>query len=114
MEAQSGRGVRRRSQAVHRLHGPESGEPRIPGVAGTARFIDPHRGHRPEQGPILGMPRGAVSLTVNALIVIGTGSIAGIIAGRSRWATWQRRAPGILLSGVALLLAREVPDRVRI
>jgi threonine/homoserine/homoserine lactone efflux protein len=55
-----------------------------------------------------------VSLTVNALIVIAAGSMAGFLTTRPCWSQWQRRATGTLLGGVALSLAREVPTRARI
>jgi threonine/homoserine/homoserine lactone efflux protein len=55
-----------------------------------------------------------VSLTVNALIVVGAGAIAGFIKHRPAWAAWQRRITGTLLGTVAVLLAREVPARARV
>jgi threonine/homoserine/homoserine lactone efflux protein len=75
------------------------------------QFIDPHRGREVVQGLTLGLVQLGVSLTVNALIVIAAGSVASFLARRPRWATWQRRATGTLLGAVALILAREVPDR---
>jgi threonine/homoserine/homoserine lactone efflux protein len=77
-------------------------------------FIDPHRGHPIVQGLTLGLLQIAVSLTVNALIVIAAGSIASFLAHRPSWAIWQRRSTGVLLGTVALLLALEVPDRAHI
>jgi len=78
------------------------------------QFIDPRRGHTVEQGFSLGAEQIAVSMTVNALIVIAAGAIAGFIRHRPSWASWQRRITGTLLGGVALLLAREVPARARV
>jgi threonine/homoserine/homoserine lactone efflux protein len=78
------------------------------------QFIDPHRGHTTTQGLLLGGLQIAVSLTVNALIVVGAGAIAGFIKHRPAWAAWQRRITGTLLGTVAVLLAREVPARARV
>jgi threonine/homoserine/homoserine lactone efflux protein len=78
------------------------------------QFIDPHRGHRTEQGFTLGAEQITVSLTVNALIVIAAGAIAGFIQHRPSWVICQRRITGTLLGGVTLLLAREVPARARV
>ncbi|MFB6519618.1 LysE family translocator [Streptomyces sp. NPDC056401] len=77
------------------------------------QFIDPHRGHPTAQGLTLGSVQIAVSLTVNALIVIAAGAIATFLARRPTWSTVQRRITGTLLGTVALLLVREVPTRAR-
>jgi threonine/homoserine/homoserine lactone efflux protein len=55
----------------------------------------------------------AVGITVNALIVLAAGSIAGLLKRRPAWAKWQRWATGSLLGAVAIALAREVPARAR-
>jgi threonine/homoserine/homoserine lactone efflux protein len=78
------------------------------------QFIDPRRGREVVQGLTLGLVQLGISLTVNALIVVAAGSIASFLARRPRWATWQRRATGTLLGAVALILAREVPDRAHV
>ena len=75
------------------------------------QFVDPQRGHPVIQGLTLGMLQIAVSLTVNAVIVILAGSIADTITSRPSWAAWQRRITGTLLGAVAILLARDVPAR---
>lgn len=75
------------------------------------QFIDPRRGQPVLQGLVLGLVQITVSLAINALIVVSAGSIAVAVARRPRWATWQRRVTGTLLGAVAVLLAREVPDR---
>jgi hypothetical protein len=72
------------------------------------------RGHTVLQGFTLGSVQIAVSMTVNALIILAAGSIAGFIRSRPTWATWQRRITGTMLGAVAVLLAREVPERARI
>lgn len=78
------------------------------------QFIDPNRGHRFTQGVTLGLLQIGVSMTVNALIVIGAGSIAVFLARRPAWTVWQRRTTGTLLGAVTILLAREVPARAHI
>lgn len=78
------------------------------------QFIDPHRGHLAAQGFTLGGVQILVSLVMNALTVVGAGVIAGFVARRPTWATWQRRVTGTMLGCVAVLLAREVPARARI
>lgn len=78
------------------------------------QFIDPQRGDPVLQGLTLGVLQIAVSLTVNALIVIAAGSIASFLSRRPPWAIWQRRVTGFLLGTVALILAPEVPDRARV
>jgi threonine/homoserine/homoserine lactone efflux protein len=77
------------------------------------QFIEPARGHVVLQGFALGSVQIAVSMTVNALIIVAAGSIAGFVRTRPTWATWQRRITGTMLGAVAVLLAREVPERAR-
>lgn len=77
------------------------------------QFIEPARGHAVLQGFALGSVQIAVSMTVNALIIVAAGSIAGFVRTRPTWATWQRRITGTMLGAVAVLLAREVPERAR-
>lgn len=78
------------------------------------QFIDPALGHHLVQGITLGLLQIAVSMTINALIVIGAGSIATFLARRPAWTAWQRRVTGTLLGGVTILLAREVPARAHV
>ena len=78
------------------------------------QFIEPARGHTVLQGFTLGSVQIAVSMTVNALIILAAGSIAGFIRTRPTWATWQRWLTGTMLGAVAVLLAREVPERAKI
>ncbi|OKK25096.1 lysine transporter LysE [Streptomyces sp. CB02488] len=77
------------------------------------QFIDPERGHTTAQGFTLGAIQIAVGVTVNGLIVLAAGSVAGLLKSRPRWAAWQRRITGTLLGAVAVVLAREVPARAR-
>jgi threonine/homoserine/homoserine lactone efflux protein len=78
------------------------------------QFIDPSRGNTTAQGFTLGAIQITVSMVVNALIVVGAGSIAGFLGGRPLWLRWQRRVTGTMLGLVALALAREVPARARV
>jgi threonine/homoserine/homoserine lactone efflux protein len=78
------------------------------------QFIDPALGHTVLQGFALGSIQITVSIVVNGLIITAAGSIAGFVRTRPKWASWQRRVTGTLLGAVAVLIAREVPDRARI
>jgi threonine/homoserine/homoserine lactone efflux protein len=77
------------------------------------QFVVPAAGHTTVQGLVLGSIQILVSVTVNALIILGAGSLASLLAARPTWATRQRRISGTLLGAVALLLAKEVPQRAR-
>lgn len=78
------------------------------------QFVDPSRGHTVAQGFVLGSVQIAVSVTVNAGIVVAAGGIASVLARRPSWVVWQRRVTGTLLGAVAVVLAREVPARARV
>lgn len=78
------------------------------------QFVDPARGDPAAQGFALGGLQIAVSLCVNALIILAAGSVAQVMRSRPAWAAWQRRITGTLLGAVALLVAREVPARARV
>lgn len=75
------------------------------------QFIDPARGHHLGQGVTLGLLQIGVSMTINALIVIGAGTLATVLTRRPAWTYWQRRITGTMLGAVTILLAREVPAR---
>jgi threonine/homoserine/homoserine lactone efflux protein len=53
-------------------------------------------------------------MTVNAGIVVCAGTIAGFLGTRPSWILWQRRLTGTMLGLVAIVLAREVPERASI
>ena len=74
------------------------------------QFIDTHRGHVLAQSLSLGAEQIAISLTVNAMVAVGAGSIASFLATRPTWARAQRWLMGCVLGGLAL---RMVADRAR-
>ena len=78
------------------------------------QFISPASGSTAVQGFTLGTIQILVSMSVNAGIIVGAGSIARFLVTRPGWAAWQRRMTGTMLGLVTLLLAREVPERARI
>ena len=59
------------------------------------------------QSLALGMTQVAVSLSVNALIALMAGSIAGFLAGRPLWMVAQRWLMGTVLAGLAVRMALE-------
>ena len=73
------------------------------------QFIDPHAGSVLVQALTLGSVQIAISLSVNALIAIAAGSIAGFLGTRPAWLAAQRRLMGTVLAGLALRLALDAP-----
>lgn len=71
------------------------------------QFIDPARGHALLQGIVLGLTQIGVSLSVNLLIVLGAGTIAGWIATRPTWLRLQRWLMAGVLTALAMRLALE-------
>jgi len=71
------------------------------------QFIDPARGDVLLQGVTLGLTQIAVSFTVNALIVLSAGGIAGWFATRPSWLKAQRWLMASVLAGLAVRLALE-------
>ena len=71
------------------------------------QFIDPARGSVLAQSIALGSVQILVSVTVNALIAIGAGSIAVFLACRPTWLLVQRWLMGIVLAGLAVRMATE-------
>jgi threonine/homoserine/homoserine lactone efflux protein len=78
------------------------------------QFIDPGIGNPIAQGFALGSIQIGVSMSVNALIIVGAGTIANFLAARPSWTRWQRRVTGTMLGLVAVVLAREIPERARV
>lgn len=74
------------------------------------QFEHPAAGHLALQGFVLGGVQIAVALTVNLLIVLAAGSIAGFLARRPVWLRAQRWMMGTVLGALAVKLAT---DRAR-
>lgn len=71
------------------------------------QFIDPHAGSVLMQSLVLGLVQIAISLAVNAMIVIMAGSVATFLAARPLWLTLQRWLMGGVLTALAARLAFE-------
>lgn len=71
------------------------------------QFIDPAMGNVLAQSLIFGFLQIAISMSVNALIVISAGSVAIFLAKRPTWALVQRWLMGTVLAGLAAKLALE-------
>jgi threonine/homoserine/homoserine lactone efflux protein len=71
------------------------------------QFVDPARGHVAEQTFLLGVTQIAIALTVNSLIVLSAGTIAGFLGERPGWLRAQRYVMGTALGGLALKIAAE-------
>ena len=56
---------------------------------------------------ILGSTQIAISVSVNAVIALAAGSVAGFLASRPAWLKWQRWLMGTVLAALALRLATE-------
>ncbi|HKW84256.1 MAG TPA: LysE family translocator [Burkholderiaceae bacterium] len=69
------------------------------------QFIDPALGSVFMQAVILGSMQIAISLSVNGLLAITAGSIAGFLGTRPAWLAVQRRLMGTVLAGLALRMA---------
>ncbi|MET4159000.1 LysE family translocator [Agromyces sp. PvR057] len=78
-------------------------------VALIPQFIVPAHGAVIAQGFLLGGVQIAVSLVVNALLIVGAGAIAAFLRRRPAWLAWQRRATAALLAGVGIALLIEAP-----
>lgn len=71
------------------------------------QFIDPAQGSVLMQSIVLGSVQIAVSVSVNALIAIGAGSIAAFLATRPFWMLVQRWIMGTMLAALAVKMAVE-------
>ena len=69
------------------------------------QFIQPDHGSVFTQSIALGLTQVAISLSVNTVIAIMAGSIAGFLAGRPLWIAIQRWLMGTVLAGLALRMA---------
>jgi threonine/homoserine/homoserine lactone efflux protein len=66
------------------------------------QFVDPARGSVALQSLVLGSIQIAIALAVNALIVIGAGGLATLLASRPSWARVQRYVMGTVLGAFAV------------
>ncbi|OXI43812.1 LysE family translocator [Burkholderia aenigmatica] len=71
------------------------------------QFIDPRHGSVLAQSLVLGFVQIAVSISVNAVVAMTAGSIAGFLARRPRWLAMQRWMMGTVLTGLAVRMAME-------
>ncbi|MFF4407486.1 LysE family translocator [Streptoverticillium reticulum] len=69
------------------------------------QFVDPRRGSVPAQSLELGLVQIAIAVTVNGLIALTAGTIAGFLQERPAWLRTQRTVMGLVLAGVALHVA---------
>lgn len=75
------------------------------------QFVDPAGGNILGQTILLGMTQIAISLTVNALIVLTAGAVSVFLAGRPFWTLVQRWLMGTVLAGLALRMAIDTGRR---
>lgn len=73
------------------------------------QFVDPNAGGVVSQGFQLGAVQIAVSLAINAVIILAAGSIAVFLRRKPSWMRWQRWATGTLLGAVGVKLALDAP-----
>jgi threonine/homoserine/homoserine lactone efflux protein len=75
------------------------------------QFIDPAAGHVLGQTIVLGLIQIAISLTVNALIVLTAGAVSAFLNGRPFWALVQRWLLGTVLAALAVRMAIDTSRR---
>jgi threonine/homoserine/homoserine lactone efflux protein len=71
------------------------------------QFVDPGRGSVAMQSLLLGVVQICVALTVNGLIVLSAGAIAGFLRTRPAWLKIQRYVMGSVLAGLAVKIATD-------
>jgi len=71
------------------------------------QFIQPAHGSVLAQSLVLGTTQIVISISVNAMIAITAGSVAGFLGRRPAWLRLQRWLMGTVLAGLALRLATE-------
>jgi threonine/homoserine/homoserine lactone efflux protein len=69
------------------------------------QFIDPSRGDVLGQSLVLGTVQIAISVSVNAMIALAAGTIAGFLGTRPRWLVAQRYVMGTVLGALAVRMA---------
>jgi len=75
------------------------------------QFVDADRGDVLGQTLLLGSTQIAISLAVNALIVLAAGSVAAFLAGRPFWMVAQRWLMGTVLATLAVRMAFDTGRR---
>jgi len=73
------------------------------------QFINPGAGNEMLQGFVLGGVQIAVSMVVNAAIVLAAGGIAVFLHARPVWTKWQKWVTGTLLGAVGVKIAIYAP-----
>lgn len=71
------------------------------------QFVQPEQGNVFAQSLILGSTQIAISVSVNAIIVLMAGSVAAFFASRPTWQIVQRWLMGTVLAGLAVRMAVE-------
>lgn len=71
------------------------------------QFMHPEKGGLLAQGMILGATQIAASVTVNGVMILMAGSVAGFLATRPTWAMVQRWVMGTVLGALAVRMAVE-------
>jgi threonine/homoserine/homoserine lactone efflux protein len=71
------------------------------------QFIDPAQGDILVQSIVLGFTQLSISVSINAMIAAGAGSIARFLGRRPTWLLAQRWLMGTVLTGLAVRLAFE-------
>lgn len=69
------------------------------------QFIDIDRGGVALQSLVLGLVQISIALTVNGVIVLAAGTIAGFLSRRPAWLRAQRYLMGTVLAGLAVRIA---------
>ena len=69
------------------------------------QFIDPTGPGILTQSLQLGLIQVGISITINGIITLAAGSIAGFMANRPRWLLIQRWVMGTVLAGLAVRIA---------
>lgn len=71
------------------------------------QFVVPGKGSVLLQSVLLGAEQITISMTVNALVVIGAGTLAAFLGTRPTWASLQRWLMGTVLAALAVRMATE-------
>lgn len=71
------------------------------------QFVEPTRGQVAAQSLLLGLTQITVALTVNAMIVLSAGALAGFFARRPMWLRVQRWVTGTALAALAVRIAAD-------